>query len=643
MNSDTILLHALARACGIATSYLDFDGRQVKAPTETLEKVLKSMLGIPLDDLGETYKKLRQEHIDRALPSVIVAWNGHLPAHWIWMEKPENVVVLLQGEIDDAGTEKIIPLEDCRIITRKTNGRNYVRMRLPEWHGIPYGYYFLVINPGTADEKQTFVISAPEKLQHEEKSWGAFVPAYALNTGSEQGLGGYRELRQAAAYILAHGGQFIGTLPLLPVYYDGVNTDPSPYAPVSRLFLNEIFLDLDDLPGVPHKATGQKFDMDQIDYSKTYLTKKDILKRTARAFFQANPDGDRGYLEFSQDSPWLHDYADFRANNEPDDYDDIYKLHLYAQYACHVQLNNLQKGRTAALYLDYPVGLHRAGYDSAAFSHLFMKDISVGAPPDLLYSDGQNWGFNPLHPRAMEHDRFRYFRATLHHYFKYARMLRLDHVMGFYRLYCIPDGEKSDRGTYIHYPLEAFMAILCLEAWRHNGILIGENLGTVPAAINQAMRRHGIHRMWISQFEIKSDPGQSFTSIEKDMIASMNTHDLFPFAAFMKGDDLKTLQQAKLLKPDLAKNMADDRHKLLKEWEKQEDPLMQTIKGMASSPARFIMISPEDFWAEEKPHNIPGTRQGNWVRKLSVPLNQWDYCSKLQEAFYVLNRYRGQR
>ncbi|MDB5492452.1 MAG: 4-alpha-glucanotransferase [Micavibrio sp.] len=631
----------LAHVSGVASSYLDHKKCRVHIPAETLLEIVGILHGWKnSNDLLHKYSALRKAAIDRALPPICVSWDGYFPGLWAWVKDgQETPLVHLCSE--DGKWKEEIPVAPDSPVKRTINGQVYWRIRLSTLKDIPYGYYDLILNPGARDERRSLLISAPARLTHDKKCWGLFAPLYALHGQETQNLGGYAELYKAASFIRENGGAFIGTLPLLPVFYEGQDMDPSPYAPVSRLFSNEIFLDLKDLPGNDGvRDPGGAGIVDKINYQDAYSAKKKIILEAALHYFEKYPEGDEDYQEFLKSSPELPAYAEFRASqSSAAEQEDMRKFHLYAQYACHRQLSKFRAGETASLYLDYPVGVHRNGFDMKEYAYLFVKRLSVGAPPDLFFSNGQNWGFSPIHPQALEKDRFQYFRATLHHYFKYARMLRLDHVMGLYRLYCIPEGKEASQGAYVHYPLNGFMAVLCLEAWRHQAVLVGENLGAVPEAVANAMERHGIGRMWIAQFEMRPDPVETFDSIKEDMIASFNTHDMFPFSAFMKGADIQGLQEIELLNEESAQDLQKSRTDIIKGWGKL-DPFPYIVRHMASSAAAYVMIALEDIWEEEKPQNIPGTSKGNWQKLFRLPIEEWQTHPKVDEVIRTLNRYR---
>ena len=141
------------------------------------------------------------------------------------------------------------------------------------------------------------------------------------------------------------------------------------------------------------------------------------------------------------------------------------------------------------------------------------RNATAGAPPDAVFTGGQNWYFPPLHPENIRQDGYRYVRDYLRHHLQYADMLRIDHVMGLHRLFWIPPGQDASRGVYVRYHAEELYAILALESHRHRSVIVGEDLGIVPAYVRKAMSRHGLHRMYVLYYELAEDPSRALRRI----------------------------------------------------------------------------------------------------------------------------------
>jgi 4-alpha-glucanotransferase len=396
--------------------------------------------------------------------------------------------------------------------------------RLPK---VPLGYH-------TLDERFP-VIAAPMRApQPADRMWGVFLPLYALRTKRSPVLADLTDLR-----ALTETFGLVGTLPLFAAFDD----EPSPYSPVSRLFWNECYLDVGPVAGS---------DDDLVDWPTVAERKREKIRITTPP---------ESWLAVH---PHAEDYARFRAKEGGSS-----ELHLAAQYLFDQQMQGI-----GPLYLDFPVGVHARGYDVSAFD-VFATGVSVGAPPDGFFRGGQNWGFPPIDPtrsRATGHDYFRQCIATLA---ARAKVMRIDHVMGFHRLFLIPDGSDATDGVYVRYPAEELYAILTLEATRNDCIVVGEDLGTVPPAVRTAMRRHGLLRSFVYLFDPDGAP-------PRDALASLDTHDTATFAA----------------------------------WGEAE--LRPALRKLASSKASIVIVNLEDLWAERRAQNVPGDPSyPNWRRKAS--------------------------
>ena len=186
------------------------------------------------------------------------------------------------------------------------------------------------------------------------------------------------------------------------------------------------------------------------------------------------------------------------------------KFHAYAQWIAQQQVDLILRSnrRTGVKwYLDLPVGVNTASYDLWAHRECFAPAVGVGAPPDMFFAKGQNWGFVPLHPQRVRDSGYRYVIDYLRFQMAHTGLLRIDHVMGLQRLYCIPAGFSGDKGAYLRYAADEFYAILSLESHRHKTMIVGENLGIVPPETTAAMRRTGSGKCtWFSSSNGRMPP-----------------------------------------------------------------------------------------------------------------------------------------
>ena len=197
----------------------------------------------------------------------------------------------------------------------------------------------------------------------------------------------------------------------------------------------------------------------------------------------------------------------------------------------------------AAFALDLPIGSHPLGYETWANPDLFAAGMGVGAPPDTMYPDGQNWGFPPQLPGAAERSGFALWRAVVRRCGRYASLLRIDHVLGVHRLWWIPDGVGPDKGVYVRYPRTTLLAVIAAEAACAGTTVVGEDLGTVPEAITEAMQEWNMLGLYAEQTQLGAGSGRcpedtELPTIPARTVAGLRTHDMEPFAMLYARGDL---------------------------------------------------------------------------------------------------------
>ena len=346
----------------------------------------------------------------------------------------------------------------------------------------------------------------------------------ALRAARSRSLGDLTDLESVCRWVGERGGDLVTVLPIGPTF-NSSPAEPSPYSPVSRLFWSELILDL----GEAHRPSGPVTTLD--------VTRAELEVRAALAGRPApeasTPDQELvRYARFRGAQTrlgrnwraWPHEARAGRLLPEQVDPEEE-RVHLLAQTLARQQLRELRQRLDRdgiRLGLDLAVGVHPDGYDPWSRQPLFGDGISVGAPPDYGFPSGQDWGFSPVHPQASRREGHQYLAASIAHQMELAGVLRVDHVMAWTRLYWIPHGFGLHEGAYVSYPAEELFAILTLESHRHHCEVVGENLGTVPPAINRALERHRIWGMYLAQFAA-ADP-QLPAPASKDT-ALVGTHD----------------------------------------------------------------------------------------------------------------------
>ena len=502
------------------------------------------------------------------------------------------------------------------------------------------------------------------------RRWGVFAPVYGLASPRSGEAGDLGTLRTLMDQVAARGGSYVAVLPLLAAFLD----EPyafSPYSPASRLFWNELYLDLHKLgdaldvriPDAPPIHAAQP-----IDFRAQYRWRRPILDALARG--RVADDNFAAGIDSWARETGVWDYAAFRAVGEiqrkgwaqwPVPLRDGTKLatsrleaialgagaglpredvaarvdtHVFSQWMMQTQLEQLQGGRVS-LYLDLPVGVNGDAYEVWRHRQLFMLQLSAGAPPDALFLGGQNWGLPPLSPVALRRDRYRYFINCVRHHMSVSGMLRIDHVMGLFRLYCVPLGRPATDGVYIRYPYEEMLAILTLESLRNLCIIAGEDLGTVPDHVRPTMTQHGMFRLHVAQWSFPNKPGGDPDPSPAEAVASLNTHDTPTFAGWWRGADIDDKLDLRLIKDAQAdverKERAQQKTAILAFAEAHGAPtaaadtlteveraMVSMTADLANGPAEIVLVALDDLVLDPVPHNVPGTveQRPNWQRRI---------------------------
>jgi 4-alpha-glucanotransferase len=655
-------LAALARLYGVETSFETIDGTRQKADGEALSLTLRA-LGAALDDDGRGARRAlaaRRAELDAlGIQPVHVAWNGDLREVRLRLDDTEAVRVLVHLRLESG--DVVTQHAEASPVPPRARGGWRATHRIAISRRLPVGYHELSVE--TPDQTlDSFIIAAPSRAHapHDAREWGLFLPLYALCSGASWGVGDYSDLKRMASWAGDAGAGFISTLPLLAAFLDAP-FDPSPYSPASRLFWNELFVDVTRVPGWTPADTQVEDEIRGcrtgrlVDYQRTAALKRRELERALRNGLESTAIRD-GLNRFEQSFPRVADYCAFRAVCDhrregwptwPDrlrsgvlregDYTaDDYLYHLFAQWQADTQLGDVAAARqegAAALYLDMPLGVHPDSYDVWRFPDLFAGNVSAGAPPDPLFTGGQNWGFRPLHPRRLRETRYAYLIEVFRHHLRHARMLRLDHVMSLYRLFWVPQGLSAKQGVYVRYPEDELFAVLVMESARHNAIVIGEDLGTVPPPVRKAMDRHCVQRMHVVQFEASPDQDPPVPTPPENVVASLNTHDMPTFAGFWRGSEIDDQLDLGLIDGEehgrALERRADLRQRLSRQLGAGGEvdaglARQRLLERLAASRARHVLVTLEDLWLEEEPQNVPGTsdERPNWKRRASRSIDE---------------------
>jgi 4-alpha-glucanotransferase len=677
-------LSELAGLYGIQASYLAVDGSTRVADKDVVMALLRS-LEAPVDNPHEVTDALRARRLAdarRVLEPVVVQRTG----------RPSPVTVTLPEGVDPRQVRVCIDLEDgagrhegssLRLVLFsgvEMGGGRYGLYRLDlaalETEPVPPGYHRLVLEaPGASSS--ALLIVAPN-CPAARRGWGAFMPLHALRSEADWGTGSYSDLAGLGRFISTLGGAMLASLPLYPSFLDPP-ADPSPYRPVSRLAYNELFIDPTELPELRScEIARQLLEADDfleriaaarrsplVQYEEVSRLRRQVLQPMAESLFSGSPTHRREALDaFAQSHPELVAYASFRASLDATRLggggaadggggrDTAFGYHLYCQWAAAEQLS--AAGRALPLYADLPIGVHPEGFDPHFSPFSFISAARGGAPPDAFFKAGQDWGFPPLHPERIRLDGYGYLRAVLSRALRHADYLRIDHVMGLQRLYTIPEGFDAGHGAYVNYRADELHALVSLEAHRAGAVVVGEDLGTVPHEVRERMACDKMLRSWVFQFESSSET--PLPTPPRDAVASLGTHDLPRFGAFLWGEDI----DEKRAKGELSRREVASQRTDRNSWRKA---LLEAIGAPASdrqaaattaaalegslahlgrSVAELVLVDLEELWDERRPQNRPGTgaEAHNWTRRASHSLAEIRSDPRVIEVLERLDRLR---
>ena len=539
------------------------------------------------------------------------------------------------------------------------------------------------------------VIAAPTRaFSSTVLEWGVFLPLYALHSRASWGAGNFSDLERLQEWVGKQGGHFVSVLPLLAAHAQAP-FDPSPYAPSSRLFWNELYIDPQRVPELAECPAAQQLlasssfrrelaalrQAPTVDYDRQRKVQRRVLAELAGWLSGSRNARHAELLRYAADHPAVDSYAAFAAvvderqtpwQDWPEhlrggtirrtDRDQArYFYHLYVQWLAERQLAaaaSTSSGKPG-LHLDFPLGVHAHGYDTWRYRDAFALDASGGAPPDPVFTRGQDWQFPPLHPERIRAQGYGYVIDCLKHQMGHASSLRIDHVMALHRLYWIPKGFPASEGVYVGYRPEELYAILCLESHRQRTTLVGENLGTVPPAVNTALSRHGIRKMYVVQYEAQPVAARPLRRVPSDSVASANTHDMPPFTAYLGGLDLQDRLALGLLTQSYLPRQQRARRRIrqaLAGFFRRNGRLASTsapdagltraaLAWLAKSTAAAVIINLEDLWVETAPQNVPGTglERPNWRRKSRYALEELTARPDLLETIRLVAEAREPR
>ncbi|MFE0100331.1 4-alpha-glucanotransferase [Streptomyces sp. NPDC059009] len=679
-------LSRLAALYGVATSYSPSPDRTVRA---TDAAVIAALAALDVDastpqgvqhalELGES--ELRE----RVLPPTVVCWQGGPAA--------------ADGDSDTSpwdglppGTHLRLDTEDGARLewepTAATSAAAATGPSEPRPEELPLGVHRLTATvPGRDGPVTAHLVVAPYEITGPPgRGHGFLVQLYSLLSARSWGMGDLGDLAELASWAGRRVGcDFVQVNPLHAAVPGppGGTTDPSPYRPSSRRFPDPVHLRVEEVPEYTRLTGAARDRVDVllrraaelresvlrkgalIDRDAVWALKKEALELIAEIPLGPGRCADYGdfLAEHGEDleahatwcalaeaygpdtsvwPPALRDPASARTARARHALLDRVDFHSRLAWLTDAQLGAAQRaareaGMATGLVHDLAVGVHPDGADAWAQRDVFAAAMSVGAPPDAFNAHGQDWGLPPWRPDRLAASGYAPLRAVVRGLLRHAGALRVDHIMGLFRLWWIPVGGRPTDGTYVHYDAEAMLAVLCLEAHRAGAFVIGEDLGTVEPGVRETLHRHGVlgtSVLWFEREWVGADGGAGTgrplppERWRAGCLATATTHDLPPTAARITGEHVELRHRLGLLARPLAVERAAAAADVAEwlgvlsllgllpgggGWE--EDEIRAVHRFLLRTPARMVGVWLPDTVGDRRPQNLPGTRDEypNW-------------------------------
>jgi 4-alpha-glucanotransferase len=679
-------LRELADAFSIATEYWDWQGQHVEVAPATVVAVLAG-LGVDASSPASAAAALREQQDRpwrRLLPPCLALREGETPRVPLHAAPGQAVELWLELE---AGGRREVRAPRGKTVPREVDGQSLVESTVTLPADLPLGYHRLCARSGGEQSEMTLIVT-PRRLglppRLAGQAWGLAAQLYSVRSQGSWGVGDLADLEDLAVWAGAeHGADFVLVNPLHaaePV----PPMEPSPYLPTTRRFTNPIYLRLERIPeyatateeqrrriGELHAAAlppGSAADgagsAAPIDRNRSWAAKREALQvvfdvpRTPgrELAFQAyrRREG-RGLQDFATwavlseqqgaaADGWAAEYRhpsspavqDFAVEHAREIEFECWLQWLLDEQLAAAQQAGLRAGMALGVMHDLAVGVHPAGSDAWSLQDDYARGITVGAPPDPYNQNGQNWSQPPWRPDRLAETAYAPFRAMVSTILRHAGGIRVDHVIGLFRLWWIPAGLGPTEGTYVRYDHEAMIGILALEAHRAEALVVGEDLGTVEPWVRDYLSDRGILGTSILWFEFDWEgdgrplPPERWREL---CLASVTTHDLPPTAAYLAGDHVRLRDRLGVLTRPLEEELAaarDERQAwsdqlvrsgLVREGAGEAEMIEALHRFLTLTPSRLLCVALTDLVGDRQAQNQPGTTDEypNWRVPLTGP------------------------
>lgn len=670
----------LAGRYGVGTEYWDWQGQHTTVSVATVTAVLGAF-GVDASSdeaVDAALRELDERPWRETLPPVVVMSQG-TPGS-VLAHVPHGAALRVEVRTED-GLVVDARQAEHNVAPREVGGRTVGEARFELPADLPLGYHRIhaVTDDSEADALLVVAparIDLPPALDHQQ--WGLTAQLYAARSRASWGVGDFADLAGLATWGASLGAAFVLVNPLHagePV----PPLEPSPYLPTSRRFLNPLYVRVEEIVEAKGLATTPQVIVERlartareatddglIDRDVAWGAKLDALelvfgapRSAARqqaldAFLAEQGEPLRQFalwcalaeLFIETDGPgapwpaWARDPHSPAVAELAEDLGDRVDFFAWLQWVADEQLGAAQAaareaGMSLGLVTDLAVGVHPSGAETWTLGDALATGVTVGAPPDAFNQRGQDWSQPPWRPDRLAALGYAPYRDMLRTAFRHAGGLRIDHVMGLFRLWCIPAGNPPGEGAYLRYDHEAMVSILLLEAHRAGAFVVGEDLGVVEPFVRDYLRERGVLGTSILWFEWEDGAPKPPETYRELCLASVTTHDLPPTAGYLAKEHVQLRERLGLLTRSVEEElavaegeqeaflaMARERGLLPEHSEADEEQTVEALHALLTrAPSLLLGVAVPDLVGDRRTQNQPGTHREypNWCVPLTGP------------------------
>lgn len=698
-------LSDLAADLGVAVRYWSSDGRDVQVSRGTVLKILAAM-GVDLgeDPSDDEIRAARGAWADRrwsrTLPPVVVSTRGEPKI--VHVHVPHGTPVSVTAVLDDGSRWPLAQVEH-NVAPREVDGTLLGEAAFAVPEDMPLGWHSIVAD-NEGRESECVLAVTPQRLSTADRfiaepAVGVMAQLYSVRSDRSWGVGDLTTLGDLADVAARHAGADFVLINPLHAAEPTPPVEDSPYLPTTRRYVNPLYIRieaveefayLDDADthelhelAAEHRARNRS--AEEIDRNPIYAAKLRALHALHEVersgvrqadFERFKEEQGRGILDYAswcadreleqrraardagdaaKDDEWLKYVEPLGAHEDEEQLrEDLVDFHCWMQWICDRQLADAQRAATDAgmrigVMADLAVGVHPGGSDAANLAGWLAPDASVGAPADGFNQQGQDWSQPPWDPHKLADAAYLPWRDMLRTILRHSGGIRVDHILGMFRLWWMPRMESPLNGTYVTYDHEAMVGILALEAELAGAVVIGEDLGTFEPWVQDYLARRGIMGTSILWFESEDGRPKPPEDYRRLCLASVGTHDLPPTAGYLAGEHIRLRDRLGLLLTDVEEEDAEDLTWVAKvcaaadargcfdgtaaagtDWATVTRATMPDVESLlvglhrylSGTPSALRCISLVDMVGDLRTQNQPGTTHDqypNWCIPLTDP------------------------